>query len=180
MPLIHHRHWFNWTYLPRCLYFQKKSDIATLLTYRCPPPGHGSIPYESLKDFHFTRHTLSIPLLHKFWYPLTLYFIHAGNSDTAFVSRSDVTGRQNKWENQINWTVRFDKDLEERESWTVDGGLISCIHTETIKKTAKDMEQMVTVPRFESGYLRNESLQHYQNSQLAPSYAYYTQDQVLF
>jgi hypothetical protein len=63
---------------------------------------------------------------------------------------------------------------------TVDGGLISCTHTETIKKTAKDREQMVTVPRFEPGYLGSESLQHYQNSQLAPSYAYYKQGQVLF
>ena len=59
---------------------------------------------------------------------------------------------------------------------TVDGGLISCIHTETIKKTAEDREQMVTAPRFEPGCLRNESLQHYQNSQLAPTYAYYKQD----
>jgi len=42
------------------------------------------------------------------------------------------------------------------------------------------MEQMVTVPRFKPGNLRHESLQHYQNSQLAPSYAYYKQNQVLF
>jgi len=39
---------------------------------------------------------------------------------------------------------------------------------------------MAKVPRLEPGYLRNESLQHYQNSQLAPSYAYYKQDQALF
>jgi hypothetical protein len=74
---------------------------------------------------------------------------------------------------------RFNKDLEGGESLTVDSGLISYIHTETIKKTAKDREQMVTVQRFEAGYLRNESLQHYQNSHLAPSYTYYKQDQVL-
>jgi hypothetical protein len=73
--------------------------------------------------------------------------------------------RQNKWENHIHWTVRLDKDLEGDESLTVDGGLISCIHTETIKKPAKD-EQMVMLPRFESGYLRNVGLQQNQNSQL--------------
>ena len=84
--------------------------------------------------------------------------------------------RQKKWKNHINWIVRFDKDLEEGESFTVDGVLISCIHTEMIKKTANDREQMAKESKFEPGYLRNESLQHYQNSQVAPSYAYYKQD----